>query len=420
MYLLQMAIHSPERLRNRKHKGLLTHMLPAIACRALLQGTTVAIYKVRAHIGVAGNDRADEAAKEAAASTDGDNDTAAYADALSGDPGLGSTWPLVIAQLPAEGEDPEYWLADNLKGPLKRQLERVHQNRIIHRSKSAMLRLLLQQNDLPHGSAERPRGPSLLRESALAIWSPKFTKAQLRLALLLRFDQYVFGKHRNRMYPDEYPSAECVLCMAGAAECQAHALAECMHAHTHSMVCARHGHGLHLIATALREAFVVPVIAAAEGHEAFQQPAWLLRCGRASTPDILTVPGLLTAQAADKRRHMVLLPEYYHTHDTNLGTRWHTKRHQHSALAAQLRAAGWQGVTEAAVGMGHSGLITGNLMTLLTGELRMPKQTAQPVVVALAQHAVQACADILCMRRDAIWAHTTAVDPPLGPAPSGR
>ena len=150
MPLLYQEPRSPERLRNRKHKGLITHMLPAIACRALLQGTTVAIYKVRAHIGVAGNDRADEAAKEAAASTDGDNDTAAYADALSGDPGLGSTWPLVIAQLPAEGEDPEYWLADNLKGPLKRQLERVHQNRIIHRSKSAMLRLLLQQNDLPH------------------------------------------------------------------------------------------------------------------------------------------------------------------------------------------------------------------------------------------------------------------------------
>ena len=75
------------------------------------------------------------------------------------------------------------------------------------------------------------------------------------------------------------------------------------------MVCARDGQGVLLLATTIRDAYDIPVIAADEGFEAFQQPGWLMRPVRASTPDILTVPGLpgLTAARADHRRYTVLL-----------------------------------------------------------------------------------------------------------------
>ena len=296
MWLTHMAIHRPERTRLKKHKGILTHLVAAISCRTILHGSKVSIFKVRSHIGVAGNEQADAAAKEATC----DPDCELYDDALAGDPGLGASWPLVLAKPGTRDDDEPYWLADTLAAP-KRQVARVHQNGIRHKTTSKMLRLLFDQLSLP-GS------PGLLRESALAIWSQQFTFRQRRLALLLRFDQHYFGKHLHRVAPAKH-TGDCSLCPAGDVENQAHALGSCLHAQTHAMICLRHGTAVHMIREALITAVNFPVIADAEGHGAFRQPPWLLpEAAVASRPDLLTVIDLADPPPAqvDRTRHTVM------------------------------------------------------------------------------------------------------------------
>lgn len=60
MHLAYMSVSSPARLRFKKHKGLLTHIAALIAHRATVHGAPTYIYKVRSHIGVLGNEAADQ------------------------------------------------------------------------------------------------------------------------------------------------------------------------------------------------------------------------------------------------------------------------------------------------------------------------------------------------------------------------
>ena len=63
--LIRKALYSPDAVKWKKHKVLLLHIVHNITCR-LHAGTTVHIQKVRAHIGVSGNEIADGAARHAA------------------------------------------------------------------------------------------------------------------------------------------------------------------------------------------------------------------------------------------------------------------------------------------------------------------------------------------------------------------
>ena len=128
----------------------------------------------------------------------------------------------------AREDDEPYWLADTLASP-KRQVARVHQNRIKHQAASKMLRLLL-----AIAQQHLPGKPGLLRESALAIWSQQFTYRQRRLALLLRFVQHYFGKHLHRAAPAKHTGI-CSLCPAGEISFKARLMpwaAACMPTHT--------------------------------------------------------------------------------------------------------------------------------------------------------------------------------------------
>ena len=61
MYQLRNMMMKPMRMRNHKNK----HMLLSILQRVQSTGQVVKIYKVKAHIGVLGNEYADEAAEHA-------------------------------------------------------------------------------------------------------------------------------------------------------------------------------------------------------------------------------------------------------------------------------------------------------------------------------------------------------------------
>ena len=403
MYLANMSICAPERLRYRKHKGILTHIMAEVCWRVVMHGCTVTLRKVRSHIGVKGNTSADRLAAAAAAAAEGDaaEEMAAgpeveeFSDVLAGSPGLGASWPLYQQRPMTVGEeDAPYWRADTFDAPIKKQAARVHQNGVLAATNSTHLRLLL---DL-HLSAA-PGAPRVQPESVLAMWGFPFHLR--RLALLLRFGQFNFLKQLHRNDPRRYPSSGCELCNAGV-ECQAHALGGCRHPRTHSMICRRHGEGPHLIREAVELALHCPVAAAAEGHGPFEQPPWLLPAGvvRASTPDVLVVPTLHAAgpAPADRSEHSVHMIEWYSTYDTNLLAKWADKRSQHSRLQAQLLDNGWQSVQSEALGVTHSGLLTGNFLAAMQ-HIGLGGAPAKQLVKDVALRSVQWCSNIISMRR---------------------
>ncbi|EFN56765.1 hypothetical protein CHLNCDRAFT_144235 [Chlorella variabilis] len=369
MWLTRMALH--ERVRTKKHKGILTHIVAQLCSRAMMQGTTFALHKVRAHIGVLGNELADAAAKQAARAAEGDANVTFYTDAPAGTPRLGASWPRRIARPRNEDEEVStYWLADSLPS-VKKQVARVFQNRIVASTRSVMFTLLLQQRE------ENPDAPGMQPESAAAIWTSQFTFAQRRAALLLRFNARPFREQLHGFDAARHPSALCDLCTAQVEETQAHALGGCQQPNTHALVCSRHGGTVHLLHEAIQKGVSFHTMADAEGQCQFVEPAWLLpEQQRPTTPDVLVVLGLLAASAGppDRQQHDICMLECFHTYDANLAGRWATKRSSHDALQSMLAAPGrWRSAAQAAIGVSHSGLVTGNFMAVMHAQIgRIP------------------------------------------------
>jgi hypothetical protein len=267
-------------LASRSTRGILTHIVAQICSCAIMQDSTVAICKVRAHAGVRGNEMADAAAK-AAASAGPAGGTIAFDDALAGGAGLGASRPSVVARRrhAAEAENP-LLLADSL------------------------------------GS---------------------------------------------------------------------------LYANTHG------GASAHLIHQAIQGSVSCYSTADAVGHSRFVEPEWLLpELQHASTPDVLLIEGLPAGSAcpaAGWPSYAVHLLEIFHTYDTKLGPQsltWSRKTAQHAALVAQLTDSGWRSATQSAVGVTHSGLLTGNFFDFMTGQIHMEKRAADRLAVDLSRSAVRA------------------------------
>ena len=112
-----------------KHK----HMLKKIVNAMLSRSGSTHMFKVRAHIGVAGNELADKAAKIAAQAQttsiadiapllwdlqallpDGKATTKCHGDAMAGQAGLASSWLSYPTSGPDEGDAPDVWAFDEL------------------------------------------------------------------------------------------------------------------------------------------------------------------------------------------------------------------------------------------------------------------------------------------------------------------
>ena len=416
LFLVRLVLHTPERLRINKHRALLTMIAHAICCRAT--SNTIHLHKVRAHIGVTGNEKADQLAKAAAALELDEDDAATpsnvtpptgntcsclfkHAHALH--PSIGTNWVQhLVLHEPAEGEVKVEWQnVDNLKQPIKTQSTRVHTS-YIRKHSGLMITQLFTLHHSP---------PGILPQSFTTQWHPSFPQKLCRAGLDFRFDTWLLRKHRHRYEPLRFPSDHCVLCPAGIPEGLAHALGQCMHPNTHALVCRRHGDSVHIIKTALTQHRNCVLLEDAEGHARIsylpngKYYPWLLPSGnQLSKPDLLVIPTLeahhtaLTREA--RQAHTVLLLEWFHTYDANLHARQRVREHDHDGLAHELRQAGWKAVLVFSMGIGHSGLLPGNFPTFLTA-CGLPASRHAPLITALVRHTLFSNMRLLAIRAQA-------------------
>jgi len=257
--------------------------------------------------------------------------------------------------------------------------------------------------------------------------------------LLFRFDQYLFRKHVSRFGAGISPI--CDLCGLRVVECQAHGLGGCPHALSHKLFCARHGKVAHLLELAVKAAVFFCVLAATETHTTFQEPPWLLPGQvRATTPDLLVVQGLqegVEPRPEDRPKYKIKMFEWFHTTCPNLTNKWAGKTEQHTPFVRQLagvvdssaaaggrpgRRAGrqdstasavqdsrspppvlspaWGEVTQEALGVTYSGLITGNFVSSLQ-QIGVGSRAARSLVVDVARAAVQSSVNIVFARKGA-------------------
>ena len=141
IHMLRSVLHTPTSYRVHKHKHMLKRVVNAMLSR---QGATT-IYKVRAHIGVRGNELADTAAGIAAAAQHADDTTEAeeqlrranpapdgttalvtHTDEVAGAPGIASSWlQYPVEDQGAPGGEPALWDFDELRRQVTRWIKRV-------------------------------------------------------------------------------------------------------------------------------------------------------------------------------------------------------------------------------------------------------------------------------------------------------
>ena len=135
LWLIAMVLYSPERLRHRKHRALLQRIAHAIVCITATGRQRLEFHKVRAHIGVHGNYRADAAAKHAAGANDPDLPTPTnHCDPATALPSTGTSWVKHLVQDKCQQADTpptyHYQAVDNLKQQVKKQAHRLFQARL--------------------------------------------------------------------------------------------------------------------------------------------------------------------------------------------------------------------------------------------------------------------------------------------------
>jgi ribonuclease HI len=417
IHLIAIAVHQPERLRHSKHRSVLTEIAQLLFSKVCAMQHTIRIYKVRAHIGVHGNEQADSAAKAAAAfDTEAGGgghpaEVSLFQDPRHSRANMGATWVQHMAVTNGTGGAApkiEHHSVDTLKKQVTAQAVRVYQNRTIHRASKGSV-------TLQRLHALKRTGPGIFPKSISSIWGKSICKRLKETALRIRFNAGALA-HET-----------CTLCSRGERDSIPHALGGCQHVDTHAMVCARHGACVNAIAACLRDAVNCPVFEDAECHQRTPRlPLWLLPLGaQTSTPDLVAVPSLQpdlaeSTDASTSKAHIHIL-EWFHTYDANLLARQEDKAACHADVAARIQGHWRQStVHRGALGISHSGLLPGDFRERLMS-MDIPATQVDKLADKLVRITVRFNLRILAMRASrkralALAGRRNAESGPVGPS----
>ena len=181
IHLIYRALHSPHTLLECKHRHLLLDLADYITSRAMA-GVQTRIYKVKAHSGVVGNEKADVAAGKLArgeappdAILDTDNESTLQL----------PCWPVVQVPAPQPDMPPRVWAVSNLTTALTLHTLPHHSVGLSKQTTATAVRAIINQHAHPHASNH--------------MWSSSLPYGAIRVALLVRFNQLHCSARAHRM-----------------------------------------------------------------------------------------------------------------------------------------------------------------------------------------------------------------------------
>ena len=388
--LLRRMLERPSSLRYHMHRALLQQILPAMLAR---QGHTT-ICKVRAHIGVPGNSRADSLCRAAHAATAGDTFTSAA------DSTTGPNWVL------SEHKTPEGATELRQVANLRRAAAlRLHTDKLQDNPDKKYAEL---------NKAVRSTNGGVIAKASNHFWDiPALSDDKKSLMMKVRQGLVVALTRKRHFDADSTEQVLCPLCPAKAVrDTQGHRLGGCTHPLIHGQVMARHGKTVHLLAQATREGHIGDccIYSDAEGYDRYPDltahgqrclPKWALPYKRqTSKPDLVVFPGVLQSHVDDKsankkayrQQHTIHLVEVGYTGDYGVHDRVAQKLTQHNDLQANLLNHGWKDVHMHAFVVGHTGMQPQSNLTVLQA---LQVDNADEVLKAVHMHSVHTCYSLL-------------------------
>ena len=248
--------------------------------------------------------------------------------------------------------------ADNLQERALASAEASYQGALIANPKSnAHMRIRAAEH---HAS-----GVGLLQMVNGAFWGARLISDwDISLALKVRYGTLMTNAKRAQFYPEH--DDKCPLCQSSR-DTIGHRLGACTHPSIHSQVCARHGHAVHEVASAVRAGIFGDcyMLCDAECHDRYRSmPTSMLPVSmQSSRPDLVLVQGL-PALASRRMAHVrgdpgvcIHLVEVTFSGDFNLHDRLPDKQAQHARLLENLVAFGWRDVRLHIFVVGHTGIM---------------------------------------------------------------
>ena len=383
LYLIHAYIRTPTLLRFHKHRWLVA----AIAQNLLSRTAPVRMLKVRAHIGVQGNEAADHLAAEAHDMHD--TPVSSFTDPQDRQP----AWV-------------QHWFGDTLSDldTLRKHAlhcaELSYEHAVVQRAQSN------QSKALQKVLAAEGRDGGMHIASSNAFWAAsRITDRQRSLAMQIRFNILTTRYRVALWYPSRNLPESCPLCQAPK-DTIGHRLGSCTHPPVKRQICARHGHAVQALASEIRAGMLArcAMLVDAECHQRYVSfPAAFLPLElQTSRPDIILVENAqceFTSLPTHFRRDprlTVHIVEVGYTSDFLLHERRSTKLEQHSQLRRNLLDFGWVNVRMHAFVVGHTGVMLASNADVMTA-LGISPICVGPFLTNLALTSLQkSCAILSC------------------------
>ncbi len=397
-----------------KHKELLESVVELVERRAL-EGRCTVLHKVKSHIGINGNEKADQAAGAVA------NGTAPADARWVSEPACNTPFSKLF-WLQRTSDD--FFVSDlnvGIKKAVLPHTQNGYTQPTLYTEGWAGTAPLLCPN-----SSHRLHTDSTLPWSAVlngmkvrhgTLWNAKLAQRCKR--------PLVTHRHGRPLHRQAISDGRCPAC--GHEDGTGHIMGGCTHQRMKALYIQRHNHAVQLVAKAISKGdtgggYIVMDANAAEDTPEYSAgtrlPRWLLPRRLVSDaelnklrPDLLVIPTIPLARGVSGRglpttpegrhRHTVYIVEVGYTHDTRHEAKTHEKAEQHARLAELLAHVGWrvQYTRQEALSLGVGGSISKAVPDILrTLGVRGP--AVAKCCNRLHTHALTTGLAIVCCRRE--------------------
>ena len=409
--LINKAVYHATHIHLNKHKDMLQKINTIMVQRASDRLHT-SICKVKSHIGIEGNEQADQGANRAAKVTPNQTDTW-MEETANPEPFGDVTW-LSTTKTDAQGAK-SLWPLNNLTSALKEYLL----------PKWQAGKLKEGQEEGQYVRFNRAVHPYISQKHSTGFWSrSKFGASMLNLKLLWGtvWNKKQAYKRKGKM---QAKTPQCPLCTRE--DGCTHIYGGCLHPEMQAHYIARHNAAVLKIYEATQKGDMHNCYAIVDatardalplGVESNRIPEWilpkLLEADRKKLrPDILIIEGLDRGMAdtfkgltgsnrkTAMRDYTIHILEVGYTSHTRYLDKMQEKSDQHEKLVADLREEGWkvQYTDQHRIVLGTPGTIYLNTVDLLSNLFKIPMAKVDSTLCKLSALAVNKGQDIICARR---------------------